>query len=271
MAIRPDDPAGVMKFKDRYYGGRALIVLGGPSGADWRKIRDEIKPDVILAANGNLDVGAEFWMLAENMNYQYRMMVDGKTEQIRARGRDFMRLLEQENTARVKLISCLSWNLLDLYGIDKSNCVCVRRLCEVTIDHFPDKFSLREYGDGFLNGPVIQHIEGVQKSVRFNVGTVGVHLLHFAGILGCAEAHTIGMDFCFKGSKHHWYPHPRYMEDRFRTEKMFTQYNGIPTLWEWVEGAEWLKSIESIFKRDGLKWTDHSKGLFQSMGLECAS
>ena len=50
---RPDNPTAVAMHEGRYFGGRALVVLGGPSGKSWESVRDKIKPDVILTANGN--------------------------------------------------------------------------------------------------------------------------------------------------------------------------------------------------------------------------
>ena len=47
---RPDDTLAIELHKDRFYGGTALIVLGGPSGKDWERLRDEIKPDVVNPA-----------------------------------------------------------------------------------------------------------------------------------------------------------------------------------------------------------------------------
>jgi len=69
--MRLDDPQGVNKFKGTYYGGKALLVLGGLSAENWEALRDEIKPDVILGANGtcfkidNLDFHLEIstWLL----------------------------------------------------------------------------------------------------------------------------------------------------------------------------------------------------------------
>ena len=267
--MRRDDPQGVMKFKDRYYGGTALIVLGGPSGKDWEQLRDEVNPSVILTANGNTDIGADFWMLAENMNHQYELAKRAKTERDRLRAEGFMCMLSNGNDAKVKLISYLSWNLLDLFGIDKSKCVCIKRIVDPNVYELPDTFSLREYGDGFLSGPMFSRKECVQPSIRLAVGTVAACLLHMAGILGCFEVHTIGMDFCFKG-KQHWYEHPDWEADRFRTKEMFTNYNGLPTMWEWVEGAEWLQSLEWLFEIEGLEWRDHSNGLLQEMGVWCA-
>jgi len=104
-----------------------------------------------------------------------------------------------------------------------------------------------------------------------NVGTVGLQLIHHAGILGCTHVHTIGYDLLFQESEHHhWYEYPTYKTGRHRNQEMFTQYKGVSTLWSWVETAQYLKSIEPMFAKYGIFWKDHSKGLLQIEGLECA-
>ena len=47
-----------------------MLVLGGPSGKDWRRLRNEIKPDVILGANGTcFEVpDLDFHLVVENMH-----------------------------------------------------------------------------------------------------------------------------------------------------------------------------------------------------------
>lgn len=265
---RPDDPLAIELHKNRFYGGVALCVLGGPSGKDWKRIQDEVKPDVLLTANQNTNIGADYWMLAENMSYQHFESIKGDK-----RGEDFMKMLSTSNNAKVKLINHRNYvsngapSLIDYYGVDISNAIIIRRVGWELLDH--KTFTLREYGDGFFYGPIFFRKECVKPSIRFHVGTVACHLIHLAGILGCFEVHTIGMDFCFKEGKHHWYNHPKYVPARFRTEKMFTNYGDIPTLWEWVDGAGFLKSIEWLFERDNLKWTDHSNGLLKAMELKC--
>ena len=257
--MRPDDPLAIAAHKDRFYGGAALIVLGGPSGENWEELVKKIKPDVILTANGKTDLpGADYWILAENMSYQ-----NGYAERGNQRAKEFMRMVNAPNTAQFRLISHRSWHLVR----NQMDCIRIRRIGWELIDQ--KNFSLRNYGEGFFYGPLFTRNECVRPSIRFHVGTVAAHLLHLAGILGCSEVHTVGMDFCFK-DKHHWYSHPQYEADRFRTEAMFTEYKGLQTQWDWIEGAQWLKSIEWVFERDGLEWFDYSDGLLKAEGLQCA-
>jgi len=262
---RPDDPIAVMAHQDRYFGGKALIILGGPSGKNWQQVAEEIKPDVILTANGNLYIsGAEYWMLAENMNYQYNQARKGDD-----RGFAFLKMLNGHNTARFKLISHWSWSLF----ANHYNCIRIRRK-GYELSEIPSDFTLREYGEGYLNGWMFKHTQACQEHVNFRVGTVGLHLLHHAGILGCREVHTIGYDLMFKGERHHWYDHPPYQADRFTTESMFTKRRygelTVATRWAWVETAQYLKAIEYLFERDELVWRDHSEGLLAFEGLRCA-
>lgn len=252
---RPDEPLKIQEHKDRFYGGKALCILGGPSGKDWINVRNNIGPDVILTCNGNTDTPADYWMMAENMHFW------NETRGQDPRAEDFMRMVNAPNAADFRLIGHRSWNLV----YNHENAIKIRRRGW----NEQDNISLREYGEGFFYGPLFTRLECINFSASFHVGTVACHMMHMAGILGCSEVHTIGMDFKF-GEKQHWYDHPDWQPDRFRTEKMFTEYEGVSTMWEWIEGAEWLKSIEWLFERDGLKWRDHSHGLLEVMGLECA-
>jgi len=263
--MREDDPAAVMAHKDRFFGGVALVVLGGPSGQGWRAVQEQVEPDVILTANGNTELpGAEYWMLAENMHYQW-----GQARMGMERGQEFMRMLQARNTAKYRLVSHRSWDLLT----DRENCIRIRRK-GYELNEMPEDFSLRDYGEGFLNGWMFKHTQASNKNVNFHVGTVGLHLLHLAGILGCREVHTIGFDLMIKAGKHHWYNWPVYQADRFTNDNMFVrrQYGDyfVNTRWAWVETAQYLKAIEHIFERDALVWKDHSDGLMKFEGLRCA-
>jgi hypothetical protein len=266
-----------MEHAGRFFGGVALVVLGGPSGARWMEVADQINPDVILTANGSTQIpGAEYWMLAENMHYQWNRARQGDS-----RGREFMKMIEEHNTARYKLISHRSWDLFP----DHTNCIRIRR-AGYELSEIPPDFSLRIYGEGYLNGWMFKRTQASQQNVNFHVGTVGLHLLHHAGILGCREVHTIGFDLMFgphaassmggEPSKngHHWYQHPPYQADRYTTEAMFCrrQYGEtyVSTRWAWVETAQYLRAIEYLFERDGLIWRDHSAGLLKYEGLQCA-
>jgi len=265
------DVKGVQKFKGAYYGGKALLVLGGNSAENWESVRDDINPDVILGANGtcfNID-NLDFHMVTENMH-----MASGKAVQGDKRYQEIMGIITNKHNAKVRLISYLSWDLLDYRTKEKS--ICIKRIGELGDDYESQMqdFSFREYKHGYLAGPLFDHPGTLtSKRIKFRVGTVATQLLHHAGVLGVSEVHTVGMDFCFKDqNKHHNYNYPTYQPDRFRTAKMFTKYKDVSTMWDWVQGGLWMKEVvEPLMERDGLKWVDHSNGLLKVMGLRCAN
>jgi hypothetical protein len=271
--MRPDNPKAMAMHKDRFYGGTALVILGGPSGAGWERLRDAVAPDVIITMNGATRIpGADYWLLTENMNFCESRK--DRDERLAA----FMHVMDRGNTAETLLVSHRSWNLLPTYGIDESRCVRVMRARYPRLE-----IDLRNYGKGFLKGP-LSRCRGWEPGVRVCVGTVGLQALHLAGILGCAEVHTIGFDLMFspqrhKGhkdgqlgheEKHHWYEHPRYEAGRFRTEEMFIEYRGVRTQGWWMETAKYLKSLRDVFERYELIWQDHSEGLLAVEGAWCA-
>lgn len=250
-----------MKHHNRYKDGKALIVLGGYSASNWQELYDRIKPDVILGANGvNAIVpGLDYWMCAENMTRANDLSKIGDTDSVA-----LMDMFHRDTGAKVKLVSHRSWALLE----NTQNCVKIRRQGYEKNEVF-DWFSFRDYGLGYLAGWTLKHKEA---GVPIHVGTVAAQLLHHAGILGCAEVHTIGLDLMFRDhERHHAYPHPVYRADKFRKPGFRVTYKGAATQWAWVETAQFFKSIEPLFKRDGLKWTDHSDGLLKVEGLECAA
>jgi len=265
--MRKDEPAGVKVFEGSYYGGRALVVLGGESARDWESLRDEINPDVILGANGTcFEIqDLDFHLVVENMH-----MAAGQASRGSDRYKRMMEIISPGNTAKVKMISFLNWERGCIVD-SRVKAIKIKRMGELGDDYESQikRFSFRSYGDGFLAGPLFDHPGALSNSrIKFRVGTVGTQVIHLAGILGCAEVHTIGMDFC---SLDHWYNYPKYKPDRFRTQKMFTDFEGLQTQHDWLQGARWLATMEPEFKRAGLQWIDHSHGLFEAMGLFCTS
>ena len=69
MNERYDEPEKVALHKNRFEGGKALVILGGPSGIGWKRVRYKVIPDVIITCNGGVVVqNADYWVLGENMN-----------------------------------------------------------------------------------------------------------------------------------------------------------------------------------------------------------
>jgi len=265
---RRDDLSEMEMLEGAHYGGRALVVLGGESARGWESLRDAIKPDVILGANGTcfeID-DLDYHVVVENLH-----MAAGRAARGEERYRKIMQIISPDHNASVRLYSFLNWKPPALVDDRIQNVVQIKRMGELGDDYESQmsRFSFRAYGDGFLAGPLFFYPGALSSPrIKFRVGTVGTQVIHLAGILGCSEVHTVGMDFC---NLDHWYDYPKYQPDRFRTGKMFTEYAGLQTQHDWLQGARWLQSIESLFERDGLRWIDHSHGLFEAMGLFCTS
>ena len=248
--MRNDAPRAVMVHKDFYKGGKALLVLGGPSAVDWELLHSDLKPDVVLGANGANSIrDLDYWLCVENMNFPSQEAEKGGQRYI-----DIMDMF-QITGATTRMVNRKSINLLK----DRENVIPIRR-SHLEVEDLKD-FTFREYGEGFINGALMQRPE---VGVQLRAGTVGLQLLHLAGILGVSEIHTIGYDLCLRGEEqHHWYKYPVYEPTRFYNPQMFTSYEGYNTLWFWVDTMLFLKELEQTFDKDGIKWYDYSDGLLQ--------
>jgi hypothetical protein len=258
---RPDEPAKIAEHEGRYLGGSALVVLGGPSGKDWKKLCEELRPDVLISVNGNTRLpGADYWLLVENMHFS-----DKAAEQGQVREQNRLKLFDESNTAKTLLISHRSWDLLPKYNIDEKRCIKIRR------SPTQEGFDPRRYGEGLLAGE-ISKVPGWNPSVKVRVGTVSAQALHVAALLGCSAIHTLGLDFLLsQNGQHHWYAYPSYQPDRFRNEKMFTEFKGRTTMRWWLESAEWMSNtIDPILRKADISWHDHSSGLLLLLGAKCA-
>ncbi len=229
----------------------ALVVLGGPSAQYWKNI----KADVIIGVNGVNDKikDLDYWLCTENMAYPSQHIDE----------RRYQTIMEMFNRtgADCRLVNSKSVKFLK----NKENVIAIDRIGVEKEDlHL---YSFRRFEEGLINGSLLKS-QGMRGAVR--VGTVALQAIHLAGILGCAEVHTIGFDLFFQ-DKHHWYEYPIYEETRFFTEDMFIDYNGIRTMWFWLETADYMKIAEDVMIRDGLDWTDHSHGLLKKEELRAAS
>ena len=254
---REDDPESISKLEGRNRGGKALIVLGGYSAANWAELYASLTPDVLICANGanSLVYDADFWICAENMHRTAGLAQKGDVNSIA-----LMEMFHHDSNAKTKLVSHWSWDLLT----DTTDCLKIRRQ-GYDIDELPADFTFRKYGQGYLAGWLLKHKDA---GAGVHVGTIGLQAIHHAGMLGCDEIHTIGYDLCFKDhERHHAYKYPTYKIDKFRKPAMFITYKGLPTQWVWVESAQYLKELKPYFKRDGIRWTDHSDGLLQVEGV----
>ena len=258
---RYDDPQEVDKHIGKYLDGKALIILGGYSSENWAELYAKLCPDVVIGGNGvnSLCSDLDYWLMCENLAYSNGLAQQGDRNKT-AIMEMFYRPMSEKTT---RFVSHRSWSLLR----DKKNCVKIRRQ-GWELEEIKKYFSFRDYGMGLLEGWLLKD---TAAGAAVYVGTVGAQALHLAGILGCAEVHTIGYDLMFRDHlKHHAYPYPAYGVDKFRNASMFINHEGIPTQRVWLESAQWLKEIEPLFKRDGLRWTDHSDGLLKILRLDCA-
>lgn len=238
-------------FHGKEKGKTALIILGGSSGKDWEKLRDEVKPDVIIGVNAvkkkilNLD----YWSCHENMTFHMTKARLGDNESLAHA------LAWQTPGPKFSFVNYKSFPLLKR----KEN---VYPIASFGLWH---GFNFREYGRGLLCGQNLVHKEAHLKPVA--VGTGLSRVLHLAGILGISKIHTIGADLCFKDdSAHHWYEFPIYKVDHLRTPEMFVEYLGLKTQQIWIESAEFLLRIKTSFMAEaGVEWIDHSDGLLQRM------
>jgi len=271
---RPDEPFIIRRHKGKFEGGRALIILGGPSGKMWEYFKKKLNPDVIITCNSATAIpGAEYWLVGENLNRAFIYSMKGIERDIK-----YLHVFRAENTAKYRLINWQNWipnchkNLPSVgshFGLHTPNIIRFNRA------HMDKNFSLREYDQGLLLGAIFKRRAELGCRTNWSVGGVAFQCLHWAGILGCAKVHTIGFDLGFpegRDLQHHWWDGlPDYEPDSFRTEQVFTRQYGMDTQWDWVEAANFASEIEPMFSRAGLEWIDHSNGLLTRMGVWCTN
>lgn len=240
--------------KGKYHNKTALIVLGGPSASEWQYLAKKINADVLLGANGvnSLIPNLDYWMCIENMK---RTASLARKNDVRAI--EFMQMF-QRTGPKVRLVKSVA--LLR----NTENVVAVTKSPSFDANDVPPLFSFREYGTGYIKGALMKNKSAIGE-LKLAVGTVGLQLIHQAGILGCKQVHTIGFDLCFKGNMHHAYKYPPYHPNVYFKPENFTKYHGFSTMHFWIESAEYLVKIKPEMDRVGLEWIDHSNGLIQEV------
>jgi hypothetical protein len=236
-------------------GQRALLILGGLSGQHWKETAREINPDFLLGVNGVNAVipDLDYWLCIENMRATFSRARKHKDPRYMAIVEMFLRL-----GPKIRFVNRNSVHLLK----DLNNVITVNRGYGLPVERLPEDFSLRKFGKGLLNGPASKRGVDVAK---IGIGTVALQAFHLAGILGAAEIHTIGFDLCF-GKTQHWYEYPEtYKPGRYFGEKSFVQYMDLKTTWQWVDTAEYMRSLKPLMETAGITWVDHSDGLLQRM------
>ena len=244
----------INQFKNSVQGGKALIILGGISSQKWMEVREDINPDILLGANGvnsmipHLDV----WMCIENMRRSSRLARKGDPNAVQ-----FMNMFQRTGPA-IRIVHRKSFALLH----DKEKAIPATKAPSFDADKIPENFSFRDYGQGYIKGALMKNKETI-GDLKLAVGTVGLQLIHHAGILGCSEIHTIGFDLCFKEKDHHSYPYPAYAPNTYFKPENFIEYHGLKTMTFWLEGAQYLLDMKPQMLKDGIVWIDHSNGLLQ--------
>lgn len=118
---------------------------------------------------------------------------------------------------------------------------------------------IRAVNEGLWRGP---------QSTAGGIGTSALGALHFAGVLGCAKVHSVGIDLCFKDAEqHHWYPSRRYIEDLLSgCNQSVIEYAGLSTMPFWMASAQYLLWWRDAYAAPGgMVWEDHSNGLLQAL------
>lgn len=239
---------------------KALLLLGGPSGKDWEKLRDEVKPNIIFGANGSNVHPLDVWLCSERMTY-----AAGEAEKGNQRYIDIMEMF-QRTTPRYRYVNKHAFHLLE----DKRNAKPIVRSM-VPSEALPD-FNFTSFIEsdeskfGLLKGDLFKRKQHMNGAGVICVGTVAFQLIHLAAVWGASEIHTIGFDMCFR-DVHHWYKYPAYEEGKFFNKSMFTKHAGLDTMWIWIEGAEYAEKMIPALDRRYIKWIDHSNGLLQAMGI----
>jgi len=269
---RPDEPNRLIKHKDMHKGKKALIILGGPSGERWQEVCGEINPDVIITTNSAKHIPANYWILGENLNRAYIGSLENNQ-----RDKRYLKVLIGDNRAKYKLVNWQNWMPNLHKGIGSVGDALL------TPDRFVIRFNrtwrdagfgLRNYRQGLLLGKLFEKRAQLGCRTDWSVGGVVFQALHWAGIIGVSEVHTVGLDLCFPNGRdksHHWWLGlPDYEVDAFRTEDVFTSQYGVDTQWDWVEAAEYIQELRQDFDLAQLDWKDHSNGLLQRMKVWCA-
>ncbi|MEP0814530.1 MAG: hypothetical protein HRF49_07690 [bacterium] len=274
----------IRDLQGRHKGQSALIVGGGPSGRAWELLAQKIHPDIVIGVNGTiLKLGdkMDYWLCIEahanKMPWFY---------------------------APTRAKRCVMKRLWDDVP-DKEDAYLLNR--DTTCFSINHPFRIREipYSDGLkyewvdpewaessfnIREPIMDRDGGIslfqgshytdrgQVEGRLrsrDVGTVMTNAIHFAGILGCSDVYTIGLDLYFPdGEPNHWYPERDYDEFADITDvlgyatwdkSMYVRQYGLRTTWWWIEAANLLKLIKPLMERQGLRWHDCSNGLIQRM------
>lgn len=254
----------LMRSPEEFHGAEAgrpcLIVLGGPSGANWRqtlRIVTELEeePPFVISCNG-----------AEVPEPDYYLSVEptaGKKAWFH----------EQMKLVCPKFIDskCIAKEGI---STDRDDIIPVtRKRVRMFADTGPEMdWDPRSYNGGLPCGDAMRHTEAVVH--EHSVGTVGLQAIGLGTLLGSDRLHTVGWDLrVLPDEPHHWYEDADYkVNNGWWNPSMRTEYAGVDTFWYWVETAQYMLQFQHlILGINGISWRDHSdirgdQGLLRRIG-----
>ncbi len=269
----------------KHDGQSALIVGGGPSGRAWELIARKVKPDIVIGVNGTIAVigdRLDYWLCIEA--HADRMpWFTAPTRGIRCvMKRLFDKVPRPENAVMVNRdVSCFSFkHPFRIAEIPYSDGL---KYYWANEDWARESFDIRkpimdkDGGISLFQGSCFTHRGQIGQKTRVrDVGTTMTNAIHFAGILGCSDVYTVGLDLYFPdGEPNHWYPERDYDEFADITDilgyatwdkSMYVRQYGLRTTWWWIEAANLLTEIKPWMAEQGLYWHDCSDGLLQRIG-----
>lgn len=247
--MRPDDVDKMLSLQGSRKGQKALIILGGTSAKNWEYYWKTGKYNFIIGANGVSKVlpNIDYWLMSENLKSIQKRAKNGSK-----RDKEILQNLPKPKNA----IALMNFKSAELYSGD---IIKIKRHSFVNIFDFAP----REYGEGLLTGSIFGYYK---LPTLLRVGTVALQAIHLACILGCSEFTTIGFDLCFKEKEEHWYEYPSVRGGIYWDERMYVNYEGLNTMWIWIETAQYAMMVDRILQANKIKWNDVSDGLLQRFG-----
>jgi hypothetical protein len=226
-----------------------LIILGGPSGADWKSAIQKFKPDLVFGVNGVLRATSgnlDYWLCMETW--------DRQTPPV----------WFQDACRGTRIVNNRRYPWL----CNKVGALAARRGCPHECSGV-DNWNPRIYGGSLYHKERFHRPELYDANWnQIALGTIAIQALHLAA-LGASRVRTIGLDLCIRGENDHWYPDPPISRRNiWWDERMFTDHCGLRTMYWWIDSAALLMRVQGRFEKYGCHWTDHSEGLLSAMGMQ---
>ena len=201
-------------------GRPALIVLGGPSGCKWREIYDQLDNPVLIGVNGSIQMFGprqnerilDYWLGLEIDDIRAKTWIPFNTHG-QAAGLEEnspVKILHWQSRRRYHVKPETGKTEIETGGFDLTG-------YDWTIRHEHEPH-IREMNQGLAMGP--QPGNGEPQD-----GTATSTSVHFAGVLGCTEAHTVGSELCWRDEDQFWYPNePRYGHSKSKAASLIEDY-----------------------------------------------